>query len=317
MRVLSGQKLMKRNRRVLKNDQSEFFNITKRISMMRGSSINIDLKGKSFKGATLQNANLSGLDLRGANFSHAYLKGADFSFSKTGIKAYVKTLFFLIAMAISLYSGYILMLTGSSVQSLINSPSHSEQSAGFVNMAFFIIFVRFALWKKAFHAITSVFYIMIVLAITLALFMYLSGQGSGLVAFGGSLALLLITLMIVVGTVLRVVIGSRASDLLFLIAALSGIVFGWNSGGFIATAAMGVTCCIISKRALKIQNRSSILPRIALTISTFFGTHFNYADLTNADFSNAEINNTDFSKARLSGIKWNNTKRQFTQIDNG
>jgi hypothetical protein len=275
-----------------------------------------NLQGKSFKGENLQHINFIGADLRGANFSDANLKGADFSKSKTGMQLYSKILVFLMALVVSLFSGYIAMLAGTTVQSLLKSTDPNYKIAGYVTIAFFAIFIGVAIWKGVFKAFLNVYFIIIALALVSGLFMMVSGFGTGIGALNGIYALLLMGVMFLVGTIARATAGTLASTVLFLVVALGGGMFGKSLGGGIGTVAMALSCAYISKQALKKGNKVSLLSQIALTVSTFFGTSFKNADLSNADFSNAEVNNTNFSKANLTGVNWENTKKQYSIEDN-
>jgi uncharacterized protein YjbI with pentapeptide repeats len=282
---------------------------------MSRSSTYIDLngthlEGKSFKGASLQKVNLSGLDLRGANFTNANLEGTDFSHTITGIRPYTKVLIFISALAISLFANFIVMLTGKSVQLLINSPQPFERSTGFLIIAFFFVQARFALGKDVFKTINPVLYVIIILAIILALFMYLSGMAVGLDAMLGSFALILVIVMYFISVVLRSVTGKVATNILLFPAAICVAIFGNSIGGSIGVISIAVTCMVFCERAFHHKNQSSSLHKITFSINGFLGTSFKNADLTKADFSNAEIINTDFTKAKLTDINWSKTKGQ-------
>ena len=275
-----------------------------------------DLQGKTFKGENLQNANFNGADLRGLDFSSANLIGADFSKSKTGMKIPAAVLVFLFALVVSLFSGYIAMLTGITIQSLIKSTEANLQVAGYITIGYFVIFIAIAFWKGIFKAINKVFFIMLALTIVLGLFFYLTGLGTGVGALRAALALMLMLLMFIVGTISRATAGTLASNILFLVVALGGGMFGKSLGGGLGTVAMAIACAVISKRALKVENKSSILRKIALTVGSWFGTSFKGADLTNANFSDAVVKNTDFTNAKLIGVNWNNAKKIFVLENN-
>jgi hypothetical protein len=274
-----------------------------------------NLRGKSFKGEILRNADFHDADLLGADFSFADLNGANFSGSLTGMNRASRVGVFFFTLLISLFSGYIAMLAGKSVQSMIQSPAVLERTAGYTTIVCFVIFAATALWKGIFQAINKVFYCMIGVAVGLGLFMYVSGLGSGMGAFEGAIALLLMGLMFIVGTIARATAGTLASNLLFLIVALGGGMFGKSLGGGIGTVIMAISCAVISKQALKNENKTSILRKIAFGIGSWFGTSFKNADLSNADFSNAVIRNSDFSNAILTGVNWDNAKKSFVSGD--
>ncbi len=270
-----------------------------------------NLQGIHFSGQNLQNADFSGADLRGTDFSNANLTGAHFSKSTPGLRTSSKIMLFIFALLVSLLSGYIAMLAGSRVQVLIQSTDWRLQVAGYITLLLSLIFTAVALWKGLDKAISKVLVTIIACVAVSGLVMYSSGIGTGMGAVYGALALLLMALMFVVGTISRATIGTMGSNILFLIVAVGGSVFGRSIGGGLGTIIMAVACAIISKRALK-HKSDSLLCKIALTISTRFGTSFKNADLTNADFSDTVIQNTNFSNAKLTGVKWNNSKKLFT-----
>lgn len=277
---------------------------------------NQNLQGKSFRGADLQNINFSGADLRSADFSNANLHGADLSRSKTGMMLRSKILVFIIALVVSLFSGYIAMLAGTTIQLMLKSNDSNFHIAAWVTIAFFAIFIGVAIWKGVFNAILKVYIVLIALAAAAGLFVYFTGLGTGIGALNGLYALLLLAVMFIVGTISRATAGTLASTVLFLVVALGGGMFGKSLGGGIGTVAMALSCAYISKRALKDTSNSSLLQKLALTFSTIFGTSFKNADLTNANFSNSEVKNTNFSKAKLSGINWENSKKLYSLQDN-
>jgi uncharacterized protein YjbI with pentapeptide repeats len=272
---------------------------------------NENLQGKQFTAANLQNANFHGADLRGADFTSANLNGADFSQSKPGIKFSSRIFLFILALLVSCFSGYIAMLAGHAVQTLLKSNDNRENIAGYITIAFALIFAAVALWKGVFNAINKLFPVMIAIPVLLGAFMYFSGLGTGVGAFYSALALLLMVLMFIVGTIARATVGTMGSNILFLIVAVGGATFGRSLGGGLGTVVMALSCAVISKRALKVES-NSLLRKIALVISTKFGTSFKNADLTNANFSDAQIKNTNFSHAILTGVNWTNSQKQFT-----
>src|SRR5438045_9463383 len=91
---------------------------------------NRNLQKASFQNKELSYATFTGSDLRGADFSGANLSGADFSHVKTGIPPVTRVLLFLAALVVSLFSGYIAMLAGHTVQQMLASPDKQIRKAG-------------------------------------------------------------------------------------------------------------------------------------------------------------------------------------------
>jgi hypothetical protein len=274
-----------------------------------------NLQGQSFKGQNLQNAKFCEADIRGADFSLANLENADFSKAKTGLRTRFAVLVFIFSLVVSLFSGYIAMLTGITIRSMINSDEANMQAAGYITLGYFAIFIGFTLWKGLFKATKQVLFIMLALTILIGLFAYLSGLGTGIGALKALLALSLMWLMFLVGTISRATAGTLASNIIFIAVAMAGAMFGRSVGGGYGTVVLALACAVISKRALSESNKSSLLRKIAIGIGARFGTSFKGADLTNANFSDTIIKNTDFSNAKLEGVNWSNTKKLFTLED--
>jgi hypothetical protein len=274
-----------------------------------------DLKGKRFQSRDLENADFTGADIRGVDFSFSHLSGSRFVKAKTGITVLSKVLLFMITLVLSLASGYIAMLAGKTVQVLLKSSDILLRTSGYIITGFFLLFTIIAMWKGLFKTINTLLLAMIIITITMGLFMYLTGYGTGKGALYGTLGLLLMMVMFVVGTVARATVGTMGSTILFIIIALSGGVFAKSVGGGLATVIMSVACAVISKRALKGDSGNSFLKNIALRISSSFGTSFENADLTNADFTDAEIKNSNFSHAELRGVKWGKARGLFMLED--
>ncbi|MDI1323986.1 MAG: pentapeptide repeat-containing protein [Algoriphagus sp.] len=272
---------------------------------------NQDLQGKSFNSQDLSHADFSGSDLRGADFSNANLKNANFSGVKTGIQKHHSILVFLFAILISLLSGYIAMLTGDTIHSQIQSEDPNEVIVGYITLGYFVIFIGISIWIGLFKAIKRVLVFMILLTAVLGLISFISGYGTGLGALKSLLALVLIGLMFVAGTISRAVAGTFASGILFLIVAMAGAMFGKSLGGGYGTVVAALACAVISKRAISQKFRHSKVKNIALFIGTYFGTSFKKSDLTNADFSGADLKNTDFSDSNRQGVSWDNAKKVF------
>jgi hypothetical protein len=276
---------------------------------------NQTLRGRRFQRQNLEDADFSGTDLRGVDFSFANLKGARFVRVKTGITTASKLSLFLLSLVLSLLSGYIAMVSGKTAQVLLQSGEPMLRIGGYITTVFFLVFTIAAVWKGLFKVINTLLPIMIVTAIAMGLFMYLSGLGTGKGAIYGSLSLLLMAMMFIVGTIARATVGTLGSNLLFLVVALGGGMFGKSVGGGIATMIMAIACAVISKRALADESGKSVLKKIALRISSSLGTSFKNADLTNANFRDAELHNTDFSHAHLNGINWTRARGIFRLED--
>ncbi len=273
-----------------------------------------NFQGVSFKGQDLQNVDFSGSDLRGSDFSGANLSNVDFSKSVTGLTMEFSVALFVFALIVSLLSGYIAMLTGETIQILLNDADFNYNLAGYITIVFFVVFIVIAIWKGgifSFKILIPVFLITLIISSI----MKLSELGTGKGALLAALAFFLYVVMIFVGTIARASAGALASNILFLIVALGGGMFGKSLGGGLGTVALAIACAVISKRALKGTKGFEFLYNIALKVSSHFGTSFKNANLSNSNFSNSTIKNTDFSNAKLNGINWENASKLYVLND--
>jgi hypothetical protein len=137
---------------------------------------------------------------------------------------------------------------------------------------------------------------------------YTSGAGTGIGMLFLILALICTVIMFAVGTIARTAAGSL-SNILFLLVALSGGMFGKSVGGGIGTVIMAVGCALISKRALSGAKGFEGLQRISAFITKKFGTSFRNARLVDANFSQSKINNADFTNAETSSMNLDKAKK--------
>jgi hypothetical protein len=273
-----------------------------------------NLQGKSYKGQTLPDADFSGADLRGTDFTEAVITNANFSKCKTGLKTSSAVLIFILALIISMLSGYIAMLTGDTVQTMIKSSDPKIVTSGYIVTGLMVIFVLLAIWKGGKNTLVSVIVTIAAVLLT-GLISYISGIGTGIGSLYASLALVLFVAMIIVGTIARASAGTLSSNIIFLIVAVGGGMFGKNLGGGLGTVILAVACAVISKSVLSGKGDFPLIKKIALTVGSYFGTSFKNADLTGADFSESEIKNTNFSGAKLSDVNWENSKKKFNLDD--
>ena len=282
--------------------------------------------GIDYSYQNLQNSSFENEDLRYARFENADLRGANFTGSISPVQILVmlklvsypkSTIFiFLVALAISALSGYIAMLAGNTVQFMLTSKDTNIRYAGILTIIITVAFIVYAYLKGTSAAFMNLIMPFIVAAILVGLTAYFSGLGTGKGMLFLILALLLVLVMFIVGTVARATAGSL-SNILFIIVALSGGMYGKSVGGGIGTVIMAVGCALISKKALSGAKGYKGLRAIALYITSKFGTSFRSCKMANANFSQSkEIKNADFSNADISFVLWGNAKKVNCIIQN-
>lgn len=267
-----------------------------------------NLKGMSFKNEDLSHARFADSDLRGADFSGSNLHGADFTHVKTGITPINKILIFLVALIVSVFSGYIAMLAGQTIQGMLASKEANMRTAGITTIVIALLFIVYSWWKGVGHAIRQLILPTAVVALVIGFVAIVSGMGTGKGMLYLILALLLVAVMFIVGTVARATAGSL-SNILFWVVAMSGAYFGRSVGGGIGTVIMAIGCATISKKALKGAPGFESLRRMADYITRKFGTSFRNSRLDDADFSRSKIQNSDFSNVDITVVHWGNSKK--------
>lgn len=262
-----------------------------------------NLQRKSFADHDLRYSSFVNSDLRGADFSGANLSGVDFSLVKTGIMPLHVTFIFMIALSVSLLSGYVAMLGGLTVQKMLASDNDQVRWSGFMAIVIAVLFILYTSWKGGGNALKNLVLPAILLALFLSGTAYLSGFGTGLGMLYLVLAIGLIVIMFVAATIARAVAGS-ISNLLFLIVAFSGGLFGKSVGGDISTVILSLASAHISKKALSGADGFTFLRRVTVFITRKYGTSFRNARMVNARFFRAKVNNADFTNTDLSMINW-------------
>jgi hypothetical protein len=269
---------------------------------------NKNIQGTSFENQDLSNASFADSDLRGVNFTGSNLTAADFSRARTGITLLNTVLIFLVAIIISLFSGYVAMLAGHYVQRMVNSEDGNIRAAGIATLVVVVLFIIYCYWKGSEKVIVHFIIPLILISALIGVLAYVSGLGTGKGMMDLLLAVFLVVIMFVVGTIARTVAGSL-SGILFLVVALSGGMFGKSLGGGIGTVVMAVACAMISKRALSGAKGFSGLRKIAAFITRKFGTSFRSSQLSNANFSQTRLRNADFTNADISSVDWGDSKK--------
>lgn len=261
----------------------------------------------SFRNEDLANGNFTGSDLRGADFSGSNLTGADFTKARTGITPANTVLIFLVALVVSITSGYLAMLTGRTIEGMLAANDSKIRASGILAIVLNLFFIVFAWWRGGRSTIKHLILPAIILALAMGIVGKLSGLGSGLGGLYLSLSFVLLLIMFIVGTIARTAAGT-ISNILFVVVAISGALFSKSLGGGIATTVMAIACALISKRALSSTKGFDFLQKISCSITKTFGTSFRNSTLTGANFS-SKIRNSDFTDADTSWVNWNDSKK--------
>jgi hypothetical protein len=269
-----------------------------------------NLQKASFKNERLVNVSFKGCDLRGADFTGSDLTGANLTHIRTGITPLNTYLIFLLALVVSMISGYVAMLAGTTIQGMLHSSDDRVKAAGIASIVMIVLFILYYYWKGGRSVIRHLIIPAIVISIVIGCLAYFSGLGTGRGIIFLLLSMTLVVIMIMIGTIARTLAGALSSVILFIIVAAGGSMFGTSVGGGIGTVIVAVSCAMISKRALSGAIGFESLRKLASGITSKWGTSFRNAKLTNANFSQSIIFNTDFTNADLSFVKWGDSKKE-------
>lgn len=266
-------------------------------------------KKLSFRNENLNHACFYETDLRGVDFSGADLSGTRFINVRTGITPTNTVLFFLVAVPLSALAGYTATLAGTAVQTMLASQDLQLRIVGIITIVIIIFFIVYAYIKGGANAVTLLMVPIFFFSIIVGGISYFSGLGTGRGMLYELLALILVVIMFIIGTIARVMVGNL-SNALFVIVALTGGLVSKTLGGGIGTVIVTISCALISKRALSGAKGFETMAKLAAFFTAKFGTSFRNSNLVNADFSRSEkIRNCDFSNADTSFIEWGNCKK--------
>ena len=107
------------------------------------------------------------------------------------------------------------MLAGHTIQNMYHSADINVRIAGIACSVVIILFIVLSIWKGVGHSFRFLVLPVILFAFIVGLFSYLSGAGSGMGALYLTLAVLLVLIMFVVGTVARIFFAARYRHIFF------------------------------------------------------------------------------------------------------
>jgi hypothetical protein len=269
---------------------------------------NKNLQHACFANEDLSHFHFSDSDLRGADFSSADLSGAVFTNVKVGIPPLYTALIFVIGLLMSVLCGYIIMIAGQNIQIMFAATDPKIKASSIITLLLIALFIIMSIWKGLGNSISDIVLPVCAAACVIALSAYLSGKGAGVGMLYLAFTLMLIVLMYIVATVGRVAVGVM-SNVLFVAVALAGTVFSKSIGGCVGATIIGISCAVISKRALSGEENFGLLRSVVAFIIARFGTSFRNSKLTSARFSRSIIRNADFSNADISFLYWDDCEK--------
>ncbi|NEO55743.1 MAG: hypothetical protein F6K54_23335 [Okeania sp. SIO3B5] len=279
-----------------------------------------NLRGLSFKGKDLSDADFSFADIRSTDFSGANLTRAKFCGAKAGLqKRWVMVL--LAGVLVLVVISVILNLFSLIFKLLIFDSSIKNQVAACVSLIVIImLWITFICYRIEDVAVVGTGILALAAAIAGALAVVgagaLTGTGAvaGVFVAAGILAVAVAFViafavagaLAVVGTVAFAVAGA------FMVAvALAEIVTGAFARAFAGAFAVAFVQTLLSSyvayQAMKGDEKYSLIRSVAIAFAATGGTSFRDANLTDTDFTNGTLKSTDFREANITRICWKNT----------
>lgn len=254
-----------------------------------------DLRGASFRGEQLATAGFSGADLRGADLSSANLRGADLHDARLAPPAPDRRGDPRVRDRM-LTRGWRRDWTRPDCGSRCLYGDEWERQAGAGSMVIVIVVVAVVVFWKGIETALKAFGVAIVVLLAVGLVELDAGaRAVGIV--------LVIAVAMLTGILGRVIGGSFGAWAIALVAVAGGLAAGQARGG-LAALVISVSLVIISKRTLKFDRRDRTIRRVAHSLVRRWGTRFDGADLTDADFSGPSAANCNVTGALLDGVRW-------------
>jgi len=212
------------------------------------------------------------------------------------------------ALIVSALSGYIAMLAGQTTQLMLVSDDRNVKISGILSVVIALLFIIYSFWKGGAKAIRQLVLPLLGVVIIIGAVGYFSGWGTGVGMFYMALSMIIITVMLIVGTIARTTAGTL-SNLVFIVVALAGSMFSNSVGGGIGTMVLAISCGLISKKAFKDSEKFGLLAKVSNFITRKFGTSFRGSKLAGGNFSRSVIRNADFTNADISSVIWGDSKK--------
>ncbi|KST68672.1 pentapeptide repeat-containing protein [Mastigocoleus testarum] len=297
----------------------------------------VKLRGKSFKGQDLTGVDFSYSDIRGANFTGAILRGANFSHAKAGLQRRWFVILVIFSLLLSLLSGSIAAVGGSLVGFVLTEQNQPNLYVGVASLIVLVIFFLLAI-RKGIVAATGFLAVAVawVAVAAVAWAGIVAVAWAGLAADTGAMGLAQLVAVIVTGAV-GVVVSATGAVIVSGAAALAGAVAGVFAvtmtvaiagcvSGIIAVAAstvgvlaggvaaaVGISVVLLASyvgcSALAGDKKQKLIRNIIVNIAAKYGTTFQGANLTDADFTQTKLKNTNLNKANLTRTCWFQVKK--------
>ena len=258
---------------------------------------------QSFRGGQFEGADFSGKDLRGTDFTGANLRSADFTNAKIGVPARVGAALLGVAILVAVACGVTIGWAVSEMRTRLTADEWDQVAEGGSIGITMLVLLGLIIWKGFDLALKVVAILYLVLVAINVIANLLADDFEWLVLVRGTALVVFLMLAIVAGMLGRIVGGVFGIWSVVLVAVLGGVATGQSNGG-IAGVVVAVSLALISKRAVRGDQRDRTLRRIGHRLIRAWGTQFVDADLTGADFTGTDPIRCDARGATFDDVTW-------------
>ncbi|WP_088890694.1 pentapeptide repeat-containing protein [Leptolyngbya ohadii] len=282
----------------------------------------LDLRGYDFQHYDFTGSDFSQADLRGCNFQQAILRNVNFTGAKIGLRPRAAILLGLGLLLLVVLLGITAGLMGTIVN--LNIRVHTnrfeEVLAGWT-MVLLLGGYAIVSTQRGLRAGFTIFAIAFLLSISVVLAAPIIAQIMHSFAFSVAFAIanaITITATVLTATVVAIVLATGAGVALGWRISLL-VAFGFGAGFFAMVAVTQIVAAIAAVvpsimmltayqcwRALKGDGRHPLIRSAVIFLASRWGTSFEAADLTDANFTGTRLQSANFENAILTRTRWSN-----------
>lgn len=262
-----------------------------------------DLRGRSFVGAELEEADFSGADLRGVDLSRAALRRADFTGARLGLLPLAALALLAASLLIVAATGWMI---GWTLGDLVGGFGDAEWADVLGRLIAMLVIGFFILCVVAYGLRRALKYGAIALFVGLAIdyiVIVVTSQDFHFDRDGQVIGVLLLLVAAVVSAGIAQVVGGSLASWATVVVGLTGGFAAGSAGGALAGVVVSILLIVLGRRVLRHDHRDTFARRLIHHIVTRRGTRFTEADLSGADFTGTQLAQSDLTGAMLTGAK--------------
>jgi len=262
-----------------------------------------DAGNGDFRGRDLQGVDFSDQDLRGADFTGADLRSASFRDARFGVPTGAGVVVLAAGLLASLLAGLVIGWSVSALRDRVSAERWDEVAEGGSVAFLLVLLVGLIIWRGFDLAmrVTAIVYLVVVAVNVIANLLW--DEVEWLALARATAVVVFLALAVLAGILGRVSGGVFGSWSIAIVALAGGLASGRARGG-VAGLVVAVSLVIISKRALRGDERDRTLRQLVHRLVRRWGTRFVDTDLTGADFTGTDAGRCDVRGATVIDVQW-------------